>query len=412
LSRADLRVALDPVAGGAPRLAVPEDRCALVDRLLQRRRLDHVLLPVAAVRGPADVRSARARSGITAGGVLGPRGSGLEDVPLGGLPVDRARHRRRFDLRVLAHAGRLHRGAARGQLAVHRQRDLRQRRSGEQRPVRGRVRPDAGRDHVDLPLHRMASRRLRGALGGRQMESRAVRIAIRIGMILVLAFLYVPLLIVVIYSFNNDIGQTWPIDSFTTKYYTLAWQNPLVRTALGTSLLVASIATLLAFVLGSLAAFAVHRFHFFGLNAVSFVLVLPIALPGILTGIALNNAINNYKIPFSIWTIMIGHATFCIVVVYNNVLARLRRTAGSQIEASMDLGADGWQTFRYVTWPAIRTAVVAGMLLAFALSFDEIVVTNFTSGSQVTIPKFIYDNLRQPLNRTVVNVEAVIRLVE
>ena len=243
------------------------------------------------------------------------------------------------------------------------------------------------------------------------MESRAARIAIRIGMVLALAFLYVPLLIVVIYSFNNDIGQTWPIDSFTTKYYALAWRNPDVRVALGTSLLVATIATLLAFLLGSLAAFAVHRFRFFGRNAVSFVLVLPIALPGILTGIALNNAINNYGIPFSIWTIMIGHATFCIVVVYYNVLARLRRTAGSQIEASMDLGADGWQTFRYVTWPAIRTAVVAGMLLAFALSFDEIVVTNFTSGSQVTIPKFIYDNLRQPRNRPIVNVVAVIVLV-
>ena len=243
------------------------------------------------------------------------------------------------------------------------------------------------------------------------MESRAARIAIRIGMVLALAFLYVPLVIVVIYSFNNDIGQTWPIDSFTTKYYALAWRNPDVRVALGTSLLVATIATLLAFLLGSLAAFAVHRFRFFGRNAVSFVLVLPIALPGILTGIALNNAINNYGIPFSIWTIMIGHATFCIVVVYNNVLARLRRTAGSQIEASMDLGADGWQTFRYVTWPGIRTAVVAGMLLAFALSFDEIVVTNFTSGSQVTIPKFIYDNLRQPRNRPIVNVVAVIVLV-
>jgi putative spermidine/putrescine transport system permease protein len=226
-----------------------------------------------------------------------------------------------------------------------------------------------------------------------------------------LAFLYVPLLIVVIYSFNNDIGQTWPIDSFTTKYYTLAWQNSDVRTALGTSLLVATIATLLAFVFGSLAAFAVHRFRFFGRNAVSFVLVLPIALPGILTGIALNNAINNYGIPFSIWTIMIGHATFCIVVVYNNVLARLRRTGGSQIEASMDLGADGWQTFRYVTWPAIRTAVIAGMLLAFALSFDEIVVTNLTSGTEITIPKFIYDNLRQPRNRPIVNVVAVIVLL-
>src|SRR6478672_6107762 len=243
------------------------------------------------------------------------------------------------------------------------------------------------------------------------MESRGVRIAIKIGTVLVLAFLYLPLLIVVIYSFNNDIGQTWPIDSFTTKYYTLAWQNSLVRTALGTSLLVATIATLLAFVFGSLAAFAVHRFRFFGRNTVSFVLVLPIALPGILTGIALNTAFNNYVIPFGVLTIILGHTTFCIVVVYNNVLARLRRTGGSQVEASMDLGADGWQTFRYITWPAIRTAVIAGMLLAFALSFDEIVVTNFTSGTELTIPKFIYNNLRQPRNRPVVNVVAVVVLL-
>jgi putative spermidine/putrescine transport system permease protein len=235
--------------------------------------------------------------------------------------------------------------------------------------------------------------------------------AIKVATALVLAFLYIPLLIVVVYSFNNDVGQTWPISSFTMKYYTQAWHNSDVRVALGTSLLVASLATIVAFLLGSLAAFAVHRFRFFGRNTVSFVLILPIALPGILTGIALNTTINNYGIPFSIWTIMVGHATFCIVVVYNNVLARLRRTTGSQIEASMDLGADGWTTFRYVTWPSIRTAVVAGMLLAFALSFDEIVVTNFTSGTEITIPKFIYNNLRQPRNRPIVNVVAVIVLL-
>src|SRR6266487_4408099 len=150
------------------------------------------------------------------------------------------------------------------------------------------------------------------------MESRAARIAIRIGMVLALAFLYVPLLIVVVYSFNNDVGQTWPISSFTTKYYALAWQNSDVRIALATSLEVATVATLVAFLLGSLAAFAVHRFRFFGRNTVSFVLVLPIALPGILTGIALSNAFDNYQIPYSIVTIIIGHTTFCIVVVYNN----------------------------------------------------------------------------------------------
>jgi putative spermidine/putrescine transport system permease protein len=243
------------------------------------------------------------------------------------------------------------------------------------------------------------------------VESRGVRIAIKLGAVLVLAFLYIPLVIVVVYSFNNDVGQTWPISSFTMRYYVQAWQNSDVRTALATSLEVAVVATLIAFALGSLAAFAVHRFRFFGRNTISFVLVLPIALPGILTGIALSNAFNNYGIPYTLWTIVIGHATFCIVVVYNNVLARLRRTSGSLIEASMDLGADGWTTFRFVTWPAIRTAVVAGMLLAFALSFDEIVVTNLTSGTQLTIPKFIYNNLRQPRNRPIVNVVAVIVLL-
>jgi putative spermidine/putrescine transport system permease protein len=238
-----------------------------------------------------------------------------------------------------------------------------------------------------------------------------IRVAIKAGAVLVLAFLYIPLLIVVIYSFNNGVSQTWPISSFTTKYYSFAWHDSDVRTALATSLIVALFATLLAFFLGSLAAFAVHRFRFFGRNTVSFVLILPIALPGILTGIALNTAINNYAIPFGVLTIILGHTTFCIVVVYNNVLARLRRTGGSQVEASMDLGADGWQTFRYITWPAIRTAVIAGMLLAFALSFDEIVVTNFTSGTELTIPKFIYNNLRQPRNRPVVNVVAVVVLL-
>jgi len=243
------------------------------------------------------------------------------------------------------------------------------------------------------------------------MESRFARIAIRTGVILVLAFLYIPLLIVVVYSFSGDIGQTWPITSFTTKYYAEAWRNPDVRTALATSIQVALAATVLAFLLGSLAAFAVHRFRFFGRNTVSFALVLPIALPGILTGIALSNAIDNYGISYGVATIILGHTTFCIVVVYNNVIARLRRTSGSLVEASMDLGADGWTTFRYVTWPAIRTAVVAGMLLAFALSFDEIIVTNFTSGTQLTIPKFIYNNLRQPRNRPIVNVVAVVVLL-
>ncbi len=159
---------------------------------------------------------------------------------------------------------------------------------------------------------------------------------------------------------------------------------------------IALIATVLALVLGSLAAFAVHRFGFFGRNVVSLVLVLPIALPGIVTAMALNSAFVTAGIRLSLFTIFVGHSTFCIVVIYNNVIARLRRTPTSLVEASMDLGADGWQTFRHVTLPAIRTALVAGALLAFALSFDEIVVTNFVSGSEITLPKFIFNNLRLP----------------
>jgi len=159
-------------------------------------------------------------------------------------------------------------------------------------------------------------------------------------------------------------------------------------------------------VLGTMASFAIHRFAFFGRDSVSFLLLLPIALPGIITGMALNSFFSFAGVSFSIWTIVIGHATFCVVVVYNNVLARLRRTSPSLVEASMDLGADGWQTFRYVTWPTLSTALVAGGLLAFALSFDEVIVTTFTAGAQTTLPIFILDNLRQGQQLPVVNVVA------
>jgi putative spermidine/putrescine transport system permease protein len=239
------------------------------------------------------------------------------------------------------------------------------------------------------------------------MESKAARTLIKVGSVLTLAFLYVPLAIVAIYAFNDSIGQAWPIQDYTTKWFGIAFRDERVRQALVTTLQVALFATVIALILGSAAAFAVHRFRFFGRNAVSFLLVLPIALPGIVTASALNSAINTSGFAFGVLTIVIGHATFCIVVVYNNVLARLQRTPTSLIEASMDLGADGWQTFRHVTFPVIRTAVLAGGLLAFALSFDEIIVTNFLAGSTVTLPKFIYNSVRQPHNRPVVNVVAV-----
>jgi putative spermidine/putrescine transport system permease protein len=239
------------------------------------------------------------------------------------------------------------------------------------------------------------------------MESRSGRIAIRVFSWLVIAFIYVPLLIVAMYAFSGSVGQKWPIEEYTTRWFGVAWRNGIVRDAIWTSVEIALVATVLALILGSLAAFAVHRFSFFGRNVVSLVLILPIALPGIVTAMALSSVFVTAKIPFGLFTIFIGHSVFCIVVIYNNVIARLRRTPTSLVEASMDLGADGWQTFRYVTLPAIRTALVAGALLAFALSFDEIVVTNFLAGSEITLPKFIYNNLRQPRSRPIVNVVAI-----
>ncbi len=243
------------------------------------------------------------------------------------------------------------------------------------------------------------------------MESRGARILVRAGTALTLAFLYVPLLVVVIFAFNPSVAQAWPPSGFTTKWFGLAFHETEMRTGLLNSLRVGSIATTIALVLGSAAAFAVHKFRFFGSETVSFLLVLPIALPGIITGMALRSAINTSGIPFSLWTIMIGHATFCVVVVYNNVIARLRRTPSSLSEASMDLGADGWQTFRYVTLPTIATALVAGGLLAFALSFDEIIVTNFTAGSQLTLPKWIFNAIHLPRNRPEANAVAAIVMV-
>ena len=240
------------------------------------------------------------------------------------------------------------------------------------------------------------------------VETRGVRIFMRVTSVLVLAFLYVPLAVIFLYAFNSTVGQKWPPSALTTHWFGVAWRNTEVREALFTSVRAALGATVIALGLGSLAAFAVHRFKFFGREALSFVLVLPIALPGIITGLALNSAISSSGLSFSLLTIIVGHATFCVVVVYNNVIARLRRTPGSLVEASMDLGADGWQTFRYVIWPNLATALVAGGLLAFALSFDEVVVTIFTAGPQITLPIWIFNNLLRPTRLPQVNVVAMV----
>jgi putative spermidine/putrescine transport system permease protein len=224
--------------------------------------------------------------------------------------------------------------------------------------------------------------------------SRYGRIALAVWTVLILLFLFVPIAIIILYAFNPSNVQSWPLNGLSTRWFSSTWHNAEMRHALWLSVRAGLFSTAIAVLLGSMAAFAVHRFRFFGREAISFLLVLPIALPGIITGMALNSFISFSGVSFSITTIIVGHATFCIVTVYNNVLARLRRTQASLVEASMDLGADGWQTFRFVTLPMIATALVAGGLLAFALSFDEIVVTTFTAGAQSTLPIWIFGNIR------------------
>ena len=231
---------------------------------------------------------------------------------------------------------------------------------------------------------------------------------LRVAVVGVLLFLYLPFLVIMLYAFTiEDSAFTFPPPGLTTRWFGVAWGRADLWEALWLSVRVAAVATLSALVLGTLAAAAVHRSRFFGREAVSLLLLLPIALPGIATGIALRSGMGLLDIPFSFWTIVIGHATFCMVVVYNNVLARYRRMAPSLVEASMDLGATGWQTFRHVLLPVLGTALLAGGMLAFALSFDEIIVTTFTAGTEETLPIWIFRQLTRPRNRPVTNVVAL-----
>ena len=227
-----------------------------------------------------------------------------------------------------------------------------------------------------------------------------------------LAFLHLPILLIFVYAFTTEEKSfQWPPPGFTTKWFAVAWNRPDIWEALTLSVKVASIATVIAMVLGTLAAAAVARTRFFGREVVSLLVILPIALPGIITGIALRSAFSLADIPFSFWTIILGHATFCVVVVYNNAVARFRRTSGSLIEASMDLGADGFQTFRHVVLPNIATALLAGGMLAFALSFDEVIVTTFTAGQQSTLPIWMLEELIRPRQRPVTNVVAMVVVI-
>jgi putative spermidine/putrescine transport system permease protein len=224
-----------------------------------------------------------------------------------------------------------------------------------------------------------------------------------------LLFLHIPLAFIILYAFTTEErSYQFPPPGFTTKWFAVAWERQDIWNAIGLSLKVATLSTAMALILGTLAAAALARTKFFGREAVSLLLVLPIALPGIITGISLRAAFNLADIPFSFWTIVLGHATFCIVVVYNNAVARFRRLSPSLVEASMDLGADGFQTFRYVILPSIGTALLAGGMLAFALSFDEVIVTTFTAGQQQTLPIWMLSELVRPRQRPVTNVVAVL----
>jgi putative spermidine/putrescine transport system permease protein len=240
--------------------------------------------------------------------------------------------------------------------------------------------------------------------------SRTTKYLLLAALVLGLVVIYFPLLLVLLNSFNADTTFGWPPSALTLEWWSRVVANKGAISALWTSVQAGLAATAIALVLGTMAAFALQRYRFYGRDTVSLLIILPIALPGIVTGIALNNAFRTILgIDLGLFTAIIAHATFCIVVVFNNVIARLRRLGGNLQEASMDLGADGFTTFRLVTFPMLRSALLAGGLLAFALSFDEIIVTTFTLGAGMeTLPIWILNNLFRPNQTPVVNVVAAV----
>ncbi len=224
-----------------------------------------------------------------------------------------------------------------------------------------------------------------------------------------LAFLHLPILLIFLYAFTTEEkSYAFPPPGLTTQWFGIAWNREDIWPPLILSLQVAAIATVLALILGTLAAGAMARSRFFGQNQIALLLILPIALPGVVTGIALRSAFSMLDIPYSTWTIILGHATFCIVIVFNNAVARMRRLSGAILEASADLGANAFQTFRHILLPNLGTALLAGGMLAFALSFDEVIVTTFTAGQQSTLPIWMLEELVRPHQRPVTNVVAIV----
>ncbi len=224
-----------------------------------------------------------------------------------------------------------------------------------------------------------------------------------------LLFLHLPILLIFLYAFTTEERTyAFPPPGLTTKWFAAAWARPDIWEALALSIKVAGVATFLAMILGTLVSAAMSRARFFGREQITLLILLPIALPGVITGISLRSAFGLMDIPFSTWTIILGHATFCIVIVYNNAVARFRRLSGGVMEASADLGANAFQTFRHVLLPNLGTALLAGGMLAFALSFDEVIVTTFTAGQQATLPIWMLEELIRPRQRPVTNVVAMI----
>ena len=241
------------------------------------------------------------------------------------------------------------------------------------------------------------------------MRSDTAPLGLKIAAFAGLAFLHLPILLIFLYAFTTEErSYAFPPPGLTTKWFAVAWGRPDIWAALSLSLKVASIATGLALVLGTLVAAAMARARFFGREQISLLILLPIALPGVITGIAMRSAFGIMDIPFSTWTIIAGHATFCIVIVYNNAVARFRRLSGAMMEASADLGANAFQSFRHILLPNLGTALLAGGMLAFALSFDEVIVTIFTAGPQATLPIWMLEELIRPRQRPVTNVVAMV----
>ncbi len=224
-----------------------------------------------------------------------------------------------------------------------------------------------------------------------------------------LMFLHLPILVIFLYAFTTEEkSYAFPPPGLTTEWFAVAWNRADIWPPLYLSLWVATISTLLAMILGTLVSAAMAQTRFFGREQISLLILLPIALPGVITGMSLRSAFSIMDIPFSTLTIILGHATFCIVIVYNNAVARFRRLSGGILEASADLGANSFQTFRHVLLPNLGSALLAGGMLAFALSFDEVIVTTFTAGQQSTLPIWMLQELVRPRQRPVTNVVAIV----